>query len=140
MFLYLSMSKDKFLRLQYLRMMNSDDFVVEVWRSSIDRFLADMWERTPTSPRSRYLAPIEPEFGFSPDNVEWQFPKIKRKHGPRVGVTTVPSNITSDRPERRLTKAERDLIKREAKEAAREAKRRAIAKEFARWERLRNSG
>jgi hypothetical protein len=121
------MEKDSFLRLQYLRMLNSEEFVVEQWRSSIDRFLRDLWDRTPTSPRERFLAPIDPSLGYSPDNVEWQFPKIRKRAG-------ALRESGSD-----LTRAERKQIEQAARQAEREAKRKAIAEEIARWERLQKT-
>jgi hypothetical protein len=128
------MDKETFLRLQYLRMINSDEFVVEQWRSSIDRFVADMWDRTPTKPTARFLAPVDPTLGFSPDNVEWQFPKIG-KRGMRKAKTAPKIHQQEIAP--RPTKAERKAIKLAEAAAAREAKLKAIAEEFARWERLR---
>ncbi|TQX90258.1 MULTISPECIES: hypothetical protein [unclassified Rhizobium] len=122
------MDKDSFLRLQYLRMINSDEFVVEQWRSSIDRFIADMWERTPTVPGRRFLAPVDPTLGFSPDNVEWQFPRIKSRSKAKIPSKQVVREIAV-----RLTKAERMVIKQAERELAIEEKRKAIAAELAAW-------
>lgn len=124
------MDKESFLRLQYLRMINSDEFVVEVWRSSCDRFLRDMWERTPSQPGRRFLAPVDATLGFSLDNVEWQFPRIKSKSSiairPATAIPTKPTVI-------RATKAERKAIKLAEAAGAREAKRHSIAGELAAW-------
>jgi hypothetical protein len=125
------MDKEIFLRLQYLRMINSDDFVVEQWRSSIDRFIADMWERTPPQHGRRFLAPVDPTLGFSPDNVEWQFPKIKAK--PAKKAKTLADTLVISRVLKRPTKAERKAMKQAEAAAAREAKRQAIAAELAAW-------
>jgi hypothetical protein len=118
------MDKVSFLRLQYLRMLNSEEFVVEQWRSSIDRFLKDLWDRTPNTPRERFLAPIDPTLGYAPDNIEWQFPKVKQRAGQgRQGIT----------------REERKSAEKAARLAQREAKRQAIADEIARWDRLKKS-
>jgi hypothetical protein len=126
------MDKDTFLRLQYLRMINSDEFVVEQWRSSMGRFINDLWERTPTSPGRRFLQPLDPSLGFSPDNVEWQFPKVKRKRGSRAPVHANPKPAGKKAPVK-PTKAE---IKA-SKAAAREGRRKAIAEQYQSWERER---
>lgn len=122
------MDKETFLRTQYLRMLNSEQFVAEQWRSSIDRFLADLWDRTPSTPGKRFLEPIDPDFGYSPDNVEWQFKKIAKK-----AVAVRVSQKTSKAPEReslsRLTKTERKANE----QAAKEEQRKAIAVELAEW-------
>lgn len=127
------MDKEAFLRLQYLRMVNSDDFVAERWRSSCDRFLADMWDRTPISPGARFLSPIDSKLGYSPDNVEWRFPKVRK----RGHAKTAPSDSQPAPREvlKRLTKDER----RANEIAAKEARLKAIADEFLRWERVRRS-
>ncbi|MBB2685233.1 UNVERIFIED_ORG: hypothetical protein GGD47_002821 [Rhizobium etli] len=141
------MSKEAFLRLQYLRMINSDEFVVEQWRSSMDRFIRDLWDRTPGSPGRRFLQPVDCALGFSPENVEWQFPKAKRKRAAKVA----PLRIASEAPLKptkagtkakvtRATKARSKPTKAETKAeeaAAREARRQAIAEEFHRWEQRR---
>jgi hypothetical protein len=126
------MDKDAFLRLQYLRMINSDEFVAEQWRSSMNRFISDLWDRTPTSPGRRFLQPLDCSFGFSPDNVEWQFPKVKRKG---VSKAAVPVS-----PQRARRKAAVKLTKEEIKaidEAAKEGRRKAIADQYLSWEQLR---
>jgi hypothetical protein len=104
-------------------MLNSEEFVVEQWRSSIDGFLKDLWDRTPTSPRERFLAPNDPSLGYAPDNVEWQFPKIRKRAG------------ASKERGGGLTRAERKQIE----QAEREVKRKAIAEEITRWDRLQKT-
>lgn len=125
------MDKETFLRLQYLRMINSDDFVVEQWRSSIDRFIADMWDRTPPQHGRRFLTPVDPTLGFSPDNVEWQFPKIKAK--PAKNAKMLADTLDISKVLKRLAEAERKAIKQAEAADAREAKRQAIAAELAAW-------
>lgn len=111
-------------------MINSDEFVVEQWRSSMDRFMRDMWDRTPTGPGKRFLSPIDPTLGFSPENVEWQFPKIKARPKAKTKPVAAPIKPLVYR----LTKAERKAIKAAEEAAAKDAKRKAIADEYARWE------
>ncbi|MBY5516176.1 hypothetical protein [Rhizobium leguminosarum] len=124
------MDKEAFLRLQYLRMINLDEFVVEQWRSSMDRFINDLWDRTPASPGRRFLQPLDCSLGFSPDNVEWQFPKIKRKGVSKASVRASPLRVDKKIPVK-PTKAEM-----KAKEAAaKEGRRKAIAEQFLNWER-----
>ncbi|QIO70598.1 hypothetical protein HA459_00565 [Rhizobium leguminosarum bv. trifolii] len=131
-FFSFAMHKETFLRLQYLRMINSDEFVVEQWRSSMSRFISDLWERTPTSPGRRFLQPLDLSLGFSPDNVEWQFPKVKRKGGSRAPVQADPKRVVKKAPVR-PTKAE---IKA-TKDAAKDRRRKAIAEEYLNWEQKR---
>lgn len=126
------MDKDTFLRLQYVRMMNSEEFVVERWRSSVGRFLADMWARTPAKPGRRFLSPVVPSLGFSPDNVEWQFPKIKAKQLSTKKARMVEAK-SSPEVEKRPTKAERKANERAHTLAVREKKRQVIAQELAAW-------
>ncbi|MGO8083046.1 hypothetical protein [Rhizobium leguminosarum] len=128
------MDKEAFLRLQYLRMINSDEFVVEQWRSSMDRFISDLWDRTLTLPGKRFLQPKDPSLGFSPDNVEWQFPKIKRKGVSRAPIA--PQRQIVKKAPVKPTKAE--IKANEA--AAKEARRKAISEQYLRWERQRVVG
>ena len=134
MFLYSRMDKESFLRLQYLRMINSDDFVAEQWRSSVDRFITDMWDRTPNSPVGRFLEPIDPMLGFSPDNVEYHFRRVRKKSdsGRKPTFTAPSQSIPAAVP--RPTKAERKALLRADAALAREAKRREIAAELRGWE------
>jgi hypothetical protein len=121
------MDKETFLRLQYLRMMNSEDFVVERWRSSVDRFIGDIWDRTPTAPVGRFLEPIDPSLGFSPENVEYHFrrvrPKSEADRKPKSALPAISTPAVVFRPSR----AERMAIKKAEAAQAREAKRVAIA-------------
>lgn len=126
------MDKDAFLRLQYLRMINSDEFVAEQWRSSMDRFISDLWDRTPTSPGRRFLQPLDCSLGFSPDNIEWQFPKLKRK-----GVSKAPIPAAPQRTRRKVAgKPTKEEIKA-IEEAAKKGRRQAIAEQCLSWEKLR---
>jgi len=137
-FLNEGMLKERFLIAQYERMLSTGDFVAEQWRSSRERFIADMWDRTPTSGNGRRLEPIEAELGFSPDNVEWRFRRVKPKVVASKKATAKPKPPAIDRREiaPKPTKAER----KQAEVALKEAKRRAIAEEYERWEALRGRG
>ncbi|MGO7175373.1 hypothetical protein ACCS91_36765 [Rhizobium ruizarguesonis] len=98
----------------------------------MDRFITDLWDRTPKSPGRRFLQPLDCSLGFSPDNVEWQFPKIKRK-----GVSKAPVRVA---PQRIRKKAAVKPTKEEIKAieaAAKEGRRKAIAEQFFSWERHR---
>jgi hypothetical protein len=126
------MYKHQHLIAQYERIMATGDFVVEQWRTSCERFIADMWDRTPTKAGQRRLEPIDPDLGFSPDNVEWCYPTVRARpvKGQRVAkVAPKARSVQKLRP----TKAERKA----ADAAAKEAKRKVIAEEFARWEDIR---
>ncbi|WP_132523952.1 hypothetical protein [Rhizobium sp. BK376] len=113
--------KERFLIAQYERMMNSGCFVVEQWRSSRERFVADMWDRAPSGAKGRLIAPIDPELGYSPDNVEWQFKRRKR-----VAAKVKPKTPKPPKP----TKAQRKA----AEALAKAARRQAIAEQYRQWE------
>ncbi|TBY17675.1 hypothetical protein E0H93_37005 [Rhizobium leguminosarum bv. viciae] len=132
LFFHFFMEKEAFLRLQYLRMLNSDEFVVEQWRSSMDRFISDLWDRTPKSPGKRFLQPVDCSLGFSPDNVEWQFPKIKRKGISKAIVRAAPQRTQKNAS----VKPNKEEIKA-IEAAAKEGRRKAIAEQFLSWERHR---
>lgn len=117
-------------------MLNSDEFVVELWRSSIDHFIAYIWDGTPTKAAARFLAPVDPELGNSPDSVEWQFPKVrkreKKKNIPstaRVGEVTPPP-----------INAERKAIKLVESAAAKKANQQVYCRRVCPVGTLRNSG
>ena len=59
----------------------------------MDRFIADMWDRTPMKPTVRFLAPVDAGLGFSPDNVEWQFRKVRPRKGLK-GKRCFPRTLT----------------------------------------------
>nr|WP_250808165.1 hypothetical protein [Neorhizobium tomejilense] len=129
------MTKDKFLRDQYAAMIASDEFVASEWRDSIDRFVADMWERTPTYPRGRVLIPVDPELGFSRDNVEYRFPAVRKK---RSGRATSPKNSVkrshaTPKPQPLSAAEKKALLLKE-----RDARRQKLAAEFLEWERRRS--
>jgi hypothetical protein len=126
------MDKEAFLRLQYLRMINSEEFVAEQWRSSMDRFINDLWDRTPTSPGRRFLQPLDWSLGFAPDNVEWQFPKVKQK-----GVSKAAVRAALKRTRRKAAvKPTKEEIKA-IEAAAKEDRRKAIAEQYLSWEKQR---
>lgn len=131
------MDKQSFLRGEYERLMSSGEYVWSGWRDSLERFQADLWDMTPTSSAGRYLAPKERELGFSPDNVEWHFRKIRP-----IGKTTkvknklaAPSSTAKEAKRTPLTAAE----KKSMAEIAKEQRRRKLAEEFEYWERKRSS-
>ncbi|MGO7072198.1 hypothetical protein ACCT03_00165 [Rhizobium johnstonii] len=96
----------------------------------MDRFISDLWDRTPKSPGRRFLQPLDYSLGFSPDNVEWQFPKIKRKSVSKAPVRAAPRRMGKKTPVK-PTKAE--IKANEA--AAKEGRRKAIAEQSLNWER-----
>lgn len=75
------MDKAKFLLDLYLQIASSGAFVCEARRSNVDRFVADLWDRTPNHRNNRFLAPTDRSLGFAPGNVEWYFEGRRHKPG-----------------------------------------------------------
>lgn len=99
------------------------------WRDSVDRFVADLWDMTPGWGSSgRFLGMKDTDLGFSRDNVEWHFPRI-RKPG-KVKAAKVKAQVRKRRPPKEMTAAK----KRADLQAAKQARREALAAEFLRWE------
>ncbi|MBW6421621.1 hypothetical protein KX729_09230 [Rhizobium sp. XQZ8] len=130
------MDKNKFLRDEYKRIMATGQFVYSAWRDSEDRFIADMWDRTPNQQNRRLLAPVDPRFGFAPDNVEWQFPRIKRQVAIQPKPKPEPVKV-KPKPRPKPVPVEKAAKKKADELARREAKRAALAGEFRKWEQVR---
>jgi len=68
-----TMSKEKFLKNQYLDVLSSGKPVCERWQSSFQNFYDDMIDATPARPGRRYLGLRVRDSEFAPENVEWHF-------------------------------------------------------------------
>jgi hypothetical protein len=75
---------------------------------------------------------LDCSLGFSPDNVEWQFPKVKRKGVSKVDVRAAPQRIRR----KAAVKPTKEEIKA-IEAAAKEGRRRAIADQYLSWEQQR---
>lgn len=134
------MRKNLILRAEYERIFKSWEYLWSGWRESYDQFKADLWDMTPTSGRSgRFLAPIEAELGFTPGNVEWHYPKVRKpKAANKVKVPTKARNGMSKKP-KGLTAPQKRAAEKLRLKAEKQAKREALAAEFMRWERIRSA-
>lgn len=131
------MDKHRFLRSEYERIMVSGDYVWSGWRDSYEGFQADLWDMTPTGNSGRYLAPRDKELGFSPDNIEWHFRKVRSAK--RTKAQRKPTKRPGRKGEKAVPQPVTATERRRLAEMAKEERRRQLAEEFRRGEEMRLS-
>jgi hypothetical protein len=119
------MDKHKFLREQYRAILDTDHSICDRWRSSFEEFLHDMFDRTPRQFGRRFLAPKNPDLGFTPDNVEWHF---------KAAVVSTPSPKSKPVPKLARVKAVLGDGSSKDPDRLRDERRKMISEQFRQWE------
>jgi hypothetical protein len=127
------MDRSRFLRSEYERITSAGVFVWSDWRDSFERFQADLWDMTPTAGiNGRFLAPKDKSLGYTKDNVEWHYPRVRQpeqRTRAKARKTAKPALADGKTSAPKLTAAQKSA----ALQAQKQAKREALAAEFLRW-------